>query len=435
MKLLDKQEHAVYYLKDNTTVEVLYGGAAGGGKSALGCLWLVEMCQNYPGTRWMMGRSKLDTLKATTLKTFFDLCSDLGINDQYEYYENKKLIKWSNGSEIILKDLFYYPSDQNFDSLGSLEITGAFIDECVQIIAKAWKIVKSRIRYKLSENNLTPKILGTCNPSQNWVYSTFYKPNKDGTLPPRKRFIQSLPTDNPHLPASYLEELLDLDENDKQRLYYGNWDYNSDPTKLCDYDAICDMFTNDHVNGTKKRISSDLAMQGRDRFLAISWRGLRGRVSINKEKATGRSIELALKELKTVEGVGNTQIVADSDGLGAYLESYIKNIKTFHGNGRAVNHELFGNIKDECGFKLAEVINNRLIKIDCTEEEEELIKKEISICLKRDNLDADKKRLIKKPKMKELLGYSPDFLDVLLMGMIFEIEIKPPRRGMVGVRR
>ena len=46
MQLLIKQEHAVHFLKDSQTKEVLYGGAAGGGKSALGCLWLIENCQS-----------------------------------------------------------------------------------------------------------------------------------------------------------------------------------------------------------------------------------------------------------------------------------------------------------------------------------------------------------------------------------------------------
>ena len=175
MKLLPKQENAVFYLKDKTTDEILYGGAAGGGKSAIGCLWLIEQCQKYEGTRWLMGRSKLTTLKKTTLNTFFELTSKLQITDQFKYNAQSNIIYWNNGSEIILQDLFLYPSDPNFDSLGSLEITGAFIDECNQIVYKAWQIVKSRIRYKLKEFDLIPKLLGTCNPAKNWTYKEFYQ--------------------------------------------------------------------------------------------------------------------------------------------------------------------------------------------------------------------------------------------------------------------
>ena len=98
MKLLDKQENAVYYLKDNTTKELLYGGAAGGGKSALGCLWLIESCQKYPGSRWLMGRAKLKTLKETTLNTFFELASILEITNQFTYNSQSNIIYWNIGS-------------------------------------------------------------------------------------------------------------------------------------------------------------------------------------------------------------------------------------------------------------------------------------------------------------------------------------------------
>lgn len=427
MKLLHKQNIAVYYLKDRKTKEVIYGGAAGGGKSALGCLWLIENCQKYPGTRWLMGRAKLKTLKETTLNTFFELTNIFDIQNQFVYNQQKGSIVWNNGSEILLKDLFFYPSDPDFNELGSLEISGAFIDECNQIVQKAWKLVTSRIRYKINEYNLTPKILGTCNPSQNWVYSDFYMPSIKGTLKNTKQFIQSLPTDNHHLPKSYLESLLELDENSKQRLYYGNWNYDNDPSKLCEYDAICDMFTNDHVQPGKKYISADLAMQGRDRFIAGYWDGLICNVAIDMQQSSGKEIEMKLKELKTVNGVGNSQIIADSDGLGAYLESYISNIKSFHGGGKAKDSKTFGNIKDECAFKLAELINNRGIKIICSPYQAEAIKKEVSICLKRDNIDVEKKKIIKKDKMKEMLGNSPDYLDMLIMRMYFEIVEKLKR--------
>ena len=47
--------------------EVLYGGAAGGGKSYLGCCFIIYLCTEYDGVRCLIGRSKLDTLKKTTI--------------------------------------------------------------------------------------------------------------------------------------------------------------------------------------------------------------------------------------------------------------------------------------------------------------------------------------------------------------------------------
>jgi len=374
----------------------------------------------------LIGRSKLKTLKETTLNTFFEVAKMQQVkpNVHFKYNQQSGVISFYNGSEILLKDLFAYPSDPDFDELGSLEITDAFIDEANQVTRKAKQIVRSRIRYKLSQNNLVPKLLMTCNPSKNWAYSDFFKANKDNKLPPNYKFIQSLVTDNPDIDPSYIDNLNQLDDASKQRLLFGNWDYNDDPSILCNYDAICDMFTNTHVKPGVKRISADLAMQGRDKFIAGYWEGLICSIALDKAKSTGRSIELDLKELKNSKGVGNSNIVADSDGLGAYLESYIQNIKTFHGGASAINKKEFAKLKSECGFKLAEKINNREIFIKCSNEQKEEIKKEISMCLKRDSIDKDegKKQLISKDKMKEYLGHSPDYLDMLLMAMIFEVR-------------
>jgi len=155
-----KQVHALELFEDKETSEILYGGAAGGGKSILLTYACLKMCLMYPGVRVLLGRSKLDTLKKTTLLSFFEVCSMQGItNEFYSYNQQSNVITFFNDSQIILKDLFAYPSDPNFDSLGSLEITAAFIDEVAQITEKAKNIVKSRIRFKLDEYNLIPTVL------------------------------------------------------------------------------------------------------------------------------------------------------------------------------------------------------------------------------------------------------------------------------------
>jgi phage terminase large subunit len=207
MHLSINQTRAFDLLEDRQTTELLYGGGAGGGKSMLGCLWLITVCSSYPGTRWLMGRSELKNLKQTTLKSFFEVTSKLNLKTgvDFSYNQGSSSIFFSNGSEILLKDLYAYPSDPEFDGLGSLEITGAFVDECNQITEKAKAIVKSRIRYKLDEHGIVPKMLMTCNPAKNWVYQQFYKPFKSNTLSREKAFIQSLVTDNPFISKHYIE--------------------------------------------------------------------------------------------------------------------------------------------------------------------------------------------------------------------------------------
>lgn len=430
MELTIKQTIALDYLEDNETTEVLFGGGAGGAKSVLGCYWILKCSLKYPGTRWVIGRAVLKTLKETTLNTFWWVCAQQEIipGKHFTYNENKGLIKFYNGSEILLKDLFCYPSDQNFDELGSLEITGAFIDECNQVIQKAWLVLKSRIRYKLDEYGLIPKQLGSCNPAKNWVYNRFYQPSVKKQLPVTRKFVQSLLADNPHISKHYRDNLLDLDQNSKERLLYGNWDYDSDPAVLCQFDAIADLFTNDHVSGTgQKYASADLAMQGRDKFIAGTWDGLVLDLSkgVDKGKATGKEIEDDLKRIMVANGIPRSHTVADSDGLGAYLESYLTGIKEFHGGATANDKKEYANLKSECAYKLAELINKREIKIICSEEQKTAITEELGV-LKSKDADADetRKRIIDKKTMKELLGRSPDYLDMMIMRMFFEVKRK-----------
>ena len=456
MILTQKQVIASKYLGDDHTEEVLFGGGAGGGKSAYGALWLLDRCTKLPGTRWLMGRSRLKTLKDTTLVSFFDVCTKLKIpSTYYNYNQQKSVITFLNGSEILLKDLFSYPSDPNFDELGSLEITGAFIDEVNQISVKARNIVKSRIRYKLNdftcygeategldvmeydENQepckwmdskgrtlpgLVPKSLYTCNPAKNWVYSDFYKPSRDNELPTKRKFIQALLLDNKHISGHYRESLLGLDEVSKQRLLYGNWEYDDDPTKLVNYDSIIDTFTNSQVEKGTTYITADIARLGSDKAVIMVWEGWR--VIHIKEFAKSRinEIQEEIEDLIKTFNVPYSRIIADEDGVGGGLIDYMKGIKGFVNGSKALNDENYMNLKSQCYYKLSKRINDGGLYIaKHTPSQKTAIIEELEQ-VKSYKIDSDSKlRVMPKDKVKELLGRSPDYSDTLMMRAWFDL--------------
>lgn len=434
MQLLPKQENAIYYLKDSTTREVIYGGAAGGGKSALGCLWVIEGCQKYAGSRWLIGRSKLKTLKETTLNTFFELSSKLGLSDQYTYNSQSGVIYWNNGSEILLKDLFHYPSDPEFDSLGSLEITGAFIDECSQITLKAWQVVRSRIRYRLKDFNLSPKILGTCNPTKNWVYRDFYNPSNTGTLSSDKKFIAALPTDNKHLPQSYLDSLLAMEENSKQRLYYGNWEYDDDPTAIIDFEAITDYFDATHVHRSGNMFMTvDVARLGDDNSVIRVWDGWLSIERLSLSKTDLNELTNEMKRLQIKYSVPLSNIIADEDGVGGGVVDFFK-CKGFVNNSKpleelGVGGDMFTpnyeNLKTQCSVLMAQKIQRREVgEINLSSDVKDRISEEMQ---QIKYIDADKDGKIKiqrKQDIKKNIGRSPDDWDCIMMRYYFELEPK-----------
>jgi hypothetical protein len=430
LPIFEKQIEALNTLYDPDIREVLYGGSSGGGKSVLGAIWKIMNRASMPGSVGLVAREEFERLRDTTMQTYFGELNRLGFEQgtDYWYNGNRRVIEFWNGSIEYFREIRYLPRDPYFDRLGSYNLTDVLLDEAQQIHWRAINVLKGRFRLLSGDGWQTyPKSLYTCNPAKNWIYTEFFEPHRKQTLGKTKAFIPALPTHNPHLPRSFLDNLLSADEVTRQRLYYGNFEYDDDPAVLCEFDMINDIFTNDHVKPGKKRISSDLAMQGRDRFVAGSWHGLRVTIDIDKPKATGREIEQSLKQLKTQRGVNNSSMVADSDGLGAYIESYIQNIKTFHGADTKLKSDhkrKYKNLRSACGFKLAEHINRGELYVhDVTREQREAIIKELNVCLKRHHVDSDGKlELLPKDKMKDALGRSPDYLDMLMMGMYWEIK-------------
>ena len=135
--------------------------------------------------------------------------------------------------------------------------------------------------------------------------------------------------------------------------------------------------------------------------------------------------------------VPNSQTIADEDGVGGGVVDILQ-CKGFVNNSvplpnpaqpyNAIGEKIkdnFVNLKSQCYFKLAEIVNGSKLYIQ-TEEvtmREQIIQELEQV--KQHNMDKDgKKAIIPKDKVKEAIGRSPDFSDALMMRMWFEFETK-----------
>tara|TARA_R110001632_G_scaffold93388_2_gene199040 strand:- start:2421 stop:3746 length:1326 start_codon:yes stop_codon:yes gene_type:complete len=432
-ELLPKQKLAFRKLIDSTTTEMLFGGSVGGGKSYLGCMWVIITCLQYEGVRMLVGRSKLTQLKLTTLKTMFEVFKTLTLKESEHWTFNGQtnVFTFYNGSEIILKDLFLYPSDPEYDSLGSLELTGAFVDEASQVSFKAFQVIKSRFRFKIKEYDITPKILLTTNPSQNWLYDYFYKPHQKGELEEYQTFIQSLPTDNPHLPESYIKELQKLPEEQKKRLYHGDWDYDSSIDQLFSYSTINMCFNNDMENGSYY-ITGDIASYGDDRSVLCVWNGLN---LISMDILTHQSIPNIvdkIKSLKVDHNVPLKNIIVDADGLGIGVVDLLK-CRGFKNGSRPLRDGNYNHLKSQCYFLLSEYVGQGKINFgEMKMDRREQLSKEL-IAHKIKDVDKDgKNQVIPKDQVKKNIGKSPDISDAIMFRMWYELQPKGKYKIMSG---
>lgn len=435
----EKQQEALTILRDSTTDELLFGGGAGGGKTRLGCIFILESALKYNETRYFMGRESLEDFKKTTLLTFFQVCKKFKLKAEEHYTHNrheKYIHIYQTDSFIYYSDIKYYPSDPEYDYLGSTEYTHAFIDEAQQVTAKAISVIGTRLRHKIKDYNIHPKVLLTCNPSKGHLYLAFYKPYKDGKLPKNKRFLPSLVYDNPFISDTYIRKLERLeDKAQKERLLYGNWEYEHDPSALMTYDAITDIFTNTLPPSAEKFIIADIARLGKDMTTLSYWEGYTCKKIVGYKKLltvpdpndpTRPSTAGKIKEMMAGFGVPLSKVLVDEDGVGGGVKDYL-GCKGFVANSTAFPNPLtrqpenYANVKAQCAFALAKRVNAGQFAVRTTNPVIKKLLIEDLEQIKQGDADKDKKiSLVSKQKTKIILGRSPDFGDLMIMRMWFD---------------
>jgi phage terminase large subunit len=418
-----KQHQAWDALKTHS--EVFIGGGAGGGKSWWLCETRLVNCYLYPGYKSFIAREELKRLMASTYLTWCKVCQyhnipreDWSLNGQYNYIEFK------NGSRVDLLDVKYLPSDPLYERFGSLEYSDGAIEETGEIHYLAYDVLKTRIgRHLNKELGIHPTMALTGNPKKNWTYSTFYLPNKNGTLPNNIKFIQSLYYDNPYTANEYKVQLDGIkDKSTKERLMFGNWDYDDDPNAMIDYETINNMFSNIYADKGKRKIVADIARYGSDRAIITVWEGWQLIDYVIFDVSSTEDIKNAINAKRISHKVQLFDIVCDEDGIGGGVVDGLR-CKGFVNNSKAINPN-YQNLKSECGYKLAEFAEKIWIKCELPEKEIEMIRQELGMLKTYDSDKDGKLRIMPKEKIKEYIGRSPDWLDVFIMRMYFEATYK-----------
>lgn len=230
--------------------EVLFGGAAGGGKS----MALLADVFRFVGNKHFNGlilRRTNDELR-DLIKKSDDLYPSV-FGNEVQFHVQKSTWTFPSGAKLWMT---YFDDDRDFKRFIGQEYTYIAFDELTQWpTPQPWLILKSRLRTKKGsglENSLFMR--GTTNPGgpgHGWVKLMFIDPapfnhsfwarNMDGEIIKypdnhrdpekagkpifRRRFIPSKLSDNPYLfeDGNYEAGLLSLPEQQRRQLLEGDW--------------------------------------------------------------------------------------------------------------------------------------------------------------------------------------------------------------------
>ena len=431
----EKQLKACEAWANDEVFEIYYGGAKYGGKSYLGCNLIFSDALTYPGTHYFIARKDLSDLTKHTIPSINEVFQTWNLKAQYYNYNGKdNIYHLYNGSRVYLLYAKHLPSDPLYERFGSMQMTRGWIEEGGEFVEDAYKNLKISVgRWKNKIYNLSPKLLTTFNPKKNYIYRNIYKPYKNKTLPSNVAYIQALIHDNKQASSDYIKNLEEtLTGAARRRLLLGDMEYDDDDNSLLEsYDKILDIFTINYLESGKKYIITDAARFGSDRALI----GVFDELKLIDYKAYDISkttdISSKIKEFQIKYRVPNSRTLVDSDGVGGGVVDevgcvgFVNNASPLEEeeNKQIKDKPNYNNLKSQCAFMLAKLINNgdiAILKGLLPEKEKEMIIEELEQLKRKE--DDNKLILIPKSEMKDNIARSPDWLDVFIMRMYFLVK-------------
>lgn len=208
-----------------TEFEVLFGGAAGGGKSYAQLIGAYLFALKYPKSKQIIFRRTFPELEHSIIR----VSREMFRSDLASYNSSNKSWRFINGSVV---DFGYIGADADVYQYQSAEYDVIRFDEVTNFTEFQYVYMLSRCR---GSNGYPKQIRSSTNPSGvglQWCKERFVDvapPNTTYTAPngTTRRFIPSLVQDNKFLMESdpdYIKRLDALPEKERKALLLGVWD-------------------------------------------------------------------------------------------------------------------------------------------------------------------------------------------------------------------
>lgn len=216
----------------STANEILYGGAAGGGKSKALVMDALARLLMHPGTHAYLFRRTYTELEDTLIaEARSAIPKSIG-----KYNVSRHEITLAGGSVMHFR---HCRGTADMYDYAGIEIHWLYIDELTSFEEPVYEFLKTRLRAKASLR-IVPLIRCASNPGgigHAWVRERFVDAGKpmeliekwveSSTLGQRKRFvtqfIPALAMENPYIGDSYVFELERKPAALRNALLYGNW--------------------------------------------------------------------------------------------------------------------------------------------------------------------------------------------------------------------
>ena len=183
-------------------------------------------------------------------------------------------------------------------------------------------------------------------------------------------------------------------------------------------------------------LTADIARFGSDLCVIGVWRGWELIEIHTMATSATTEIQALINTLRMKYNIPKGNCIADEDGVGGGvvdntgIVGFKNNSTPLEENGQATNYK---NLQTQCLYRIAERINSNGIYIsaELSERTKEMITEELEQ-IKSDNKDGQKLSVINKDTVKQAIGRSPDYRDMLLMREYFDLK---PRKTFKPIFR